>query len=177
MNVLFRNQPQEVEQPKKKRKAGGKPFTGKGDPRNNLLGRPKLGVTLAAKYRDALAEAESEARGGEYTKLDAMIDILMAKALEGDLDAIKYLQERGFGKVPDRLELAAEIVDKDEQRYDYSRLTLDELDCLTVLTQKLAGEEPKELYDFIGTERRQFRYVLTKEYIDVPALIEGTVKE
>ena len=32
------------------------------------------------------------------------------------------------------------------------------------------------MFDYVGTEQRHFRYVLSKEYI-APALIEGTVKE
>lgn len=141
MNILFNRKPKEntvstvntepTEPPKKKPR--GKPFTGKGDPRNNLTGRPKLGATLAARYRDALAEAQNEANGGDYTKLDAMIDVLIGKAMEGDQRAIEYLQERGFGKVPDRLELANLNT---EPKPDFSSFESHELHHLQYLHQK-----------------------------------------
>jgi hypothetical protein len=179
VNLLFRNRQEEERPAAKPKKHGGKHFTKGYDPRRNLSGRPKLGTTLAARYRDALMEAESEARGGEYTKLDAMIDVLMEKALDGDQRAIEYLQERGFGKVPDRLELSKESEDEKENPYDYSRLTREEVDCWLYLMRKASGQEPRQLEDWVGTERRHYRFVLTKEYIEAPALpvIEGELKE
>lgn len=142
---LFNHKSDDTASTEIKKKPRGKPFTGKGDPRNNLSGRPKLGRTLAAKYRDALGEAESEARGGKYSKLDAMIDILIEKAMEGDIDAIKYLQERGFGKVPDRLELSkAEMGDEQEDRYDFNLLTLDErMTLFQLLGKATVGEKSR----------------------------------
>ena len=178
MNLLFRNRQQE-EQPaeKPKRKHGGKPFAKGNDPRKNLSGRPKLGLTLSAKYRDALLEAESEARGGEYTKLDALIDVLMEKALEGDQRAIEYLQERGFGKVPDRLELSKD--ESEKTQLDLSALTNEELEVFQDLYLKATRGEPQKRTEWVGTKQVEFRYVITKEYVENPALpvIEGELKE
>ena len=42
-----------------------------------------------------------------------MIDILMEKGVGRRSGRYQVLQERGFGKVPDRLELSAEIADSD----------------------------------------------------------------
>jgi hypothetical protein len=136
---LFNRKPIDTVSTTPKKKPRGKAFTGKGDPRINLSGRPKLGATLAARYRDALSEAESDARGGEYTKLDAMIDILIGKAMEGDQRAIEYLNERGFGKVPDRLELGK--LDEEPEKYNLKLLTLDEQITLRKLLGKAAGEQ------------------------------------
>lgn len=138
----FNNDTVSTETPEpSKKKVRGKPFTGRGDPRNNLSGRPKLGRTLAERYRNALAEAEGEAKGGNYTKLDAMIDVLIEKALDGDQRAIEYLQERGWGKVPDRLELAK--IEPEHAEYDFTRLTLDERKTLMDLLEKATPDENK----------------------------------
>lgn len=169
MNLFFRNRQQDELPDKPKKKPRGKPFTGKGDPRSNLSGRPKLGHTLSERYRTALAEAESEVRGGEYTRLDALIDILMGKAMEGDQRAIEYLNERAYGKVPERIELSKGD-DDDGEAWDLEVLDADELDYFGYLTAKATHQEYQQRY----------RFTLTKKYVDTPQLpdvIEGKVKE
>lgn len=96
-----------------------KPFT-KGDPRINRKGRAKVGMTLAEKVRDAMNEAVTE--GQEYTKLDQMIDDAMAQARKGKFQYLEALWARGFGKVPDKLE-----IDNEGEKYDLSRLTDEEV--------------------------------------------------
>ena len=183
MNLLFNRKPKDnpvsqsepTEPPKKKPR--GKPFASGNDPRRYMSGRPKLGATLAARYRDALAEAQNEADGGDYTKLDAMIDVLIGKAMEGDQRAIEYLQERGFGKVPDRLELSRE---GEQQQIDLTVLSRDELHFMQYCMTKARHQDEPHLIEMVEWEagkQVKYRLVLTRETVEPPDLIEATVTE
>ena len=109
----------------------------KGDPRINRKGRMKKGQSLAEKFRDALAEKVD----GDYTKLDAIIDVVMKAALKGNLPAVEFLLARGWGKLIDRVELRPKFTT------DLSRLTTIELDELTRLTNKIDSESTLQLLD------------------------------
>lgn len=65
----------------------------------NLEGRPKKEKSFAAMLRIAINEATEE--GG--TKLRAVADALVNKAVTGDVPAIKELADRIDGKVPQAL--------------------------------------------------------------------------
>ena len=91
----------------------------KGDPRINRKGRPKLGQSIAERFRDAMAEQLDESNG--YSKLDSIIDTVISKALKGDQDAIEYCLARGWGKLIDRIE-----TNNTNKNYDFTNLSMDE---------------------------------------------------
>jgi hypothetical protein len=94
----------------------GKPFV-KGDSRINRKGRPKVGQSLAEKFRDALNESLT----GDYTNLDSIIDKVVTKAMKGNQDAIEYVLARSHGKVIERIETT-----NVNQNYDFTNLSMDE---------------------------------------------------
>ena len=99
----------------------------KGDKRINRKGRPKLGNTLADKFRDAFGEVES----GDYTKLDSAIDKVVTMAQQGNLAALDYALARGWGKLIDRVE-----TNNNNKNYDFSNLPMqDRLKLLELLRQ------------------------------------------
>lgn len=108
-----------------------KPFV-KGDPRINRKGRPKVGMTLAEKVRDAMNEEVKE--GTKYTKLDQMIDDALHQARLGKFQYLEALWARGFGKVPDQVHM---LVDKPP---DLSKLTDSEIEIFLKLTQKAQAD-------------------------------------
>lgn len=81
------------------------------DPRRWMGGRPKLGHTLAEKYREVFNEA-LDPENPDFTVGDAIIEIAVKRALKGDLAAIQYIEARGFGKVPDVVELIRDKTDE-----------------------------------------------------------------
>lgn len=103
----------------------------KGDPRINRKGRPKVGQSLTEKFQDALAERLN----GDYTKLDSVIDAIVAKALKGDLSAADWLISRGYGKVADRVEFTP------KQEFDLSKLSDEELAQLEEIQKKAGRKE------------------------------------
>lgn len=117
----------------------------KGDTRINRRGRPKMGETLAEKFRNALTESVS----GDYTRLDKLIDVALDQASKGKLFALEYVLSRGFGKVPDRIEITP------KPNYDLSKLSQEELDLFTNLCRKINNismdidnnDEPTVLHD------------------------------
>lgn len=100
------------------------------DPRRNLTGRPKLGLTLAEKIRDAMNEPVHEG----YTKLDALIDMAMEQAASGNPSMLEMLWSRGYGRVPERIEL------QQEEKLDLSKLSSEELAALKELRKKASGD-------------------------------------
>ena len=65
-----------------------------------MAGRPPSEKTFANMLRVAISEAHGE--GG--TKLRAVADALVKKAMEGDVAAIREIGDRLDGKVPQALE-------------------------------------------------------------------------
>jgi hypothetical protein len=105
----------------------------------NPKGRPKKGLSLAEKFRDALAE---KANGdGDYTKLDQLIDKTVEMALAGDQSALEYTLARGYGKLIDRVEST-----NTNKIYDFSNLSLEErmklLEQLRSVGTTVASDNP-----------------------------------
>ncbi len=99
------------------------------DPRRNLKGRAKKGLTLAEKIRDAMNE---EIVNG-YTKMDALIDEAMEQAKAGNTTMLEMLWSRGYGKVPEKLEI------QQDEPFDLSKLTDSELAEFERLRKKAVG--------------------------------------
>lgn len=122
------------------RRHGGKPFT-KGDPRCNRSGRPPKGQAIAEVYRGLLDAEEltlvyKDAQGVEHTSVlkghptmrHKMGMILLTKALEGDISAIKELSDRTEGRpiqsVKDVSENAETIINIGGQRLSVNPKTM-----------------------------------------------------
>jgi len=103
--------------PRKPGSKPSKPFT-KGDPRINRKGRPKVGLTFAEWVRDAM-ESPDETTGRR--KVDDLIAEAMRRALRGNFQFWDALIARGYGKVPDKVQIDP------EQKPDLSKLTSAEL--------------------------------------------------
>lgn len=104
----------------------------KGDPSPNPLGRPRLGFSLAEHIRGALME---QMPGDDpRTKMDALLDKVLEKAMEGDVTAARELWDRGYGKAVERV-----LFKEAEDDVDTSLLTLTELDILSYLLWILHG--------------------------------------
>ena len=108
------------------RPRGGKHFVKGFDPRRNLAGRPKVGETLPERIRAAMQE---EVRPG-YSKMDALIDEAMSRAKNGNFLMLQELWSRGYGKVPDRVEVSTDA------KPDLSKLTDEEIAILQKLLEK-----------------------------------------
>jgi len=93
----------------------------KGDSRINRKGRPKIGNTLAERFRDALAVPLSETPEGNYTTFDSIVDAIVKKAMKGDLASADWLIARGWGKLIERLE----AVNLNKQ-YDFTNIPIEE---------------------------------------------------
>lgn len=102
------------------------------DPNRNNKGRPKVGLTVAERIRDAMNEP---ARGQDgYTKFDEMVDMAMSRAKKGSFGFWESLMARAYGKVPDKIEMQS------EEKPDLSKLTDEEIQTLMSL---LAKAKPK----------------------------------
>lgn len=115
----------------------------KGDPRINRKGHAKKGETLAEKFRNAMAEAKDE-KNPDYTKLDALIDKVLQKALAGDQASIEYCFARGFGKLIDRIES-----NNNNKNYDFTNLPMDDrlklLELLRSANATVPSDNPDSL--------------------------------
>lgn len=100
----------------------------KGDPRINRKGRPKVGLTVAERIRDAMNEPAKGEEG--YTKFDEMVDLAMRRAHAGSYQFWEALMARAYGKVPDQVQMLV------EKPPDLSKLTDDEVKTLLALMQK-----------------------------------------
>jgi hypothetical protein len=104
------------------------PFKKGFDPKRNLKGRPKVGMTVGERIRDAMNEP---ARGQEgYTKFDLMVDDAISRAHHGSYQFWDALMARAYGKVPDKIEMQS------EEKPDLSKLTNDEIATLMALLEK-----------------------------------------
>jgi hypothetical protein len=121
-----------------KGKPRGKGFQKGFDPRRQV-GRKKQGETLAQRVRDALNEPLIE--GTDYTKLDGILDAIIEKALTGDVPAAEYLHARGYGKIPDRLQIGV------QQKIDLSRLTDEEYQVYRTLFMKITSKSKDDVVD------------------------------
>ena len=99
----------------------------KGDKRINRKGRPHKGLTFAEWVRDAL-ESPDEKSGRR--KVDDLIDEAMKRALKGQFQFWDALTARGYGKVPEKVEMTT------EQKVDLSKLTTEEIEMLKKLMEK-----------------------------------------
>jgi hypothetical protein len=87
------------------------------DPRRNTHGRPRKGCAVAEILR-AIGDEKYTGADGQ-TKREAVLRRVYDAALNGDLDAAKWIADRTDGKVTDtlrleggqRLEIVEEIVD------------------------------------------------------------------
>lgn len=102
------------------------------DPNRNYNGRPKLGMTVGERIRDAMNEPAVGLEG--YTKFDEMVDMAMSRAKKGSFGFWIALLERAYGKVPDKIEMT------NEEKPDLSKLTDEEIATLMAL---LAKAKPK----------------------------------
>jgi hypothetical protein len=98
------------------------------DPHRNMNGRPKKGASLAERVREAMQEVVREEDG--YTKMDALIDEALARAKAGNFQFWDALMARGYGKVPDKVEMST------EEKPDLSKLTDEELAQYAALMKK-----------------------------------------
>lgn len=98
------------------------------DPKRNLTGRPKVGMTAAERIRDAMGEPAKGQEG--YTKFDQMVDLAMSRARRGSWQFWDALMSRAYGKVPDKIEMS------NEEKPDLSRLTNEELATYAALLKK-----------------------------------------
>jgi uncharacterized protein YecT (DUF1311 family) len=108
------------------------PFKKGYDPKRNIKGRPKLGMTTAERIRDAMNEPVKGQDG--YTKFDQMVDLAMSRANHGSYQFWDALMNRAYGKVPDKVEMQT------EEKPDLSKLTDEEIKTLMSL---LAKAKPK----------------------------------
>lgn len=98
------------------------------DPKRNLKGRPKLGMTVGERIRDAMNEPAKGQEG--YTKFDEMVDMAMSRAKKGSFGFWESLMSRAYGKVPDKIEMS------NEEKPDLSKLTDEELATYAALLKK-----------------------------------------
>lgn len=112
--------------PRNPGKPPSKPFT-KGDPRINRKGRPLKGLTFAEWVRDAM-ESPDEKSGRR--KVDDLIDEAIRRAMKGNFQFWDALVARGYGKVPEKIEL------NQDEKPDLSKLTKEEIETWKLLIAK-----------------------------------------
>lgn len=117
--------------PRNPGKPPSKPFV-KGDPRINRKGRPKLGLTVAERIRDAMNEPIKE--GEPYTKFDQLVDEAMRRAKLGNFQFFKELMARAYGNVPDQVQMLV------EKPPDLSKLSDNEVHTLLALMEKAKSD-------------------------------------
>jgi len=95
----------------KRRRGPGKPFTGKGDPRNNLKGQINHKALALNKTYSELLVAEGERKHADTVakvtlkKVEWMVKVVWNAALKGEPWAVELIFERGEGKVKERIEI------------------------------------------------------------------------
>jgi hypothetical protein len=93
-------------------------------------GRPKKGQALTDLLREAGALAEADG----VSKNDKLTDMLWAKALEGDMAAIKYIYDRIDGQPVSTQNITADI--ETSVSHNLEALTTDELKTLAAIIAK-----------------------------------------
>lgn len=99
----------------------------KGDPRINRKGRPRVGLTFAEGVRAYLEETDNDQR---RSILNRMFETATQKAIKGNFHFWDALVARGYGKVPDVIEI------QPEEKPDLSKLTNQEIETWKRLLQK-----------------------------------------
>ena len=104
----------------------------------NPKGRPKGSLNLTKILREKLEEKMGD--GDNRTKGQALMDALVRMGLAEDRRAIKDIQERIDGKVPDNLNLNT---DKGHYYPDLAQDTIDQI-CDDIAAKKAVEVEKKE---------------------------------
>ena len=84
----------------------------------NRKGRPRVGLTFAEMVREVMEEQDLKAR---KAKVRVMLDIAYARSKKGHFQFWDALVARGYGKVPDKIEMTT------EEKPDLSKLSNEEL--------------------------------------------------
>jgi hypothetical protein len=79
-----------------------KPFAKGNDPRRNTTGIRKAGINLADMVRRIAAEPVS--KDEKMMKMEAVIRATFAAAFRGDMKAVEFLADRGWGKATQPIE-------------------------------------------------------------------------
>lgn len=103
----------------------------KGDPRINRKGRPIAGKSLAEYIRAALEESDE---GKKKSAIEEMVDEAIKRAKKGQFQFWEALTNRGYGKVPDKVEMQT------EEKPDLSKLTKEELETWMQLLAKAKSQ-------------------------------------
>lgn len=100
----------------------------KQNPQNiNRAGRPKVGLTFAERVRNVLEEDDAKK---SKLLIEELIDEAVKRAKRGNFMFWDALMNRAYGKVTDKVEMTQ------EQPFDASKLTSDELAQLKALLEK-----------------------------------------
>jgi hypothetical protein len=79
----------------------GKPFA-KNDPRRNQKGRGVGSISLVDLVRRVVSEPISKA--DKTTKIEEIIRATVNSALQGDMKAVEFIADRGWGKATQPIE-------------------------------------------------------------------------
>jgi len=112
--------------PRNPGKPPSKPFV-KGDPRINRKGRTPKGTTFAEYIR---AFMEDDDDGKRKSIIQEMTEEAVKQAKRGHFQYWDSLTNRGYGKVPDKVEMNT------QEKPDLSKLTTEELETWMQLLQK-----------------------------------------
>jgi ABC-type ATPase with predicted acetyltransferase domain len=115
----------------------GKPFSGSDDPRRWRKGRGKGKISLPDIVR-RIAEQRVSATD-KRTKIEAIIQETYAAALTGDMEAIKFIADRGWGKAVQPVEQSGEMKITTRQLTDEEIAA--EIEALERKIKELDGEE------------------------------------
>lgn len=99
----------------------------KGDPRINRKGRPIAGKSFAEYIRAALEETDE---GKKKSAIEEMVDEAIKRAKKGQFQFWEALTNRGYGKVPDKVEMTS------QEKPDLSKLTDEEIETWKRLLEK-----------------------------------------
>jgi len=89
--------------------ATGKPFQKGADTRRNTKGRPKKGTALTEILNSKLDELHGK---GEKLKREVIAEKLIALAISGDLNAMRYIFDRTDGRPAESITLSSGETDR-----------------------------------------------------------------